>query len=79
MSTLTVTSPVQATSGYASNVGQAARALVRALFAVAPRAATDDSHVTAGDLHNLYCMANRCESVLPNLAQELRIIAARSY
>lgn len=78
MSTLTATSPVQATSGYASNLGRAACALVYALFAVAPRASTAGSRVTTRDLRRLYGMANRCDSVMPNLAQELRMIAARS-
>lgn len=79
MSTLTITSPVPATSGYINNVSRAARALVHALFAVAPRASTAGSRVAARDLRHLYGMADHCEATLPNLAQELRMIAARGY
>ena len=79
MTTLTASTPAQATVGsnYAANVSRAARALVHALFAVKPRVATSASRVTARDLYRLYGMANKCESVMPNLAQELRFIAAR--
>jgi hypothetical protein len=77
MSTLTATSPVQTTSGYLSNVSRAAWALVHALFAVTPRASTAGNRVTARDLCHLYDIADRCDSTLPNLAQELRMIGAR--
>ena len=77
MSTLTAASPVQTTSGYLSNVGRAAHALVYALFAVTPRTATAESRVMARDLCHLYGIADHCDSTLPNLAQELRMIAAR--
>lgn len=87
MSTLTATSPLQADAGqgYVQNVIRAARALLTALFAVAPaaprastNAETRSEAVSSRDLFRLYQMANQYDSVMPNLAQEIRAIAVRN-
>lgn len=81
MSTLTATSPAQADAGltYAQNVGRALRALFVALFPVAPRANAEKRVAKADsvNLFHLYKLANQGDSVMPNLAQELKMIAAR--
>jgi hypothetical protein len=82
MSTLTAASPGHADTGssYAQNVGRATRALLAALFAVVPRASASSraDRITSRDLSRLYRMAGQYDSVMPNLAQELRAIAARA-
>jgi len=90
MATLTVQSPAHAGNGvdYLHNVGRATRALFAAILAV-PRPATVATEsvealpvARAADrddlsLYRLYCLASPYDSVMPNLAQELRVIAGR--
>jgi hypothetical protein len=81
MATLTIATPNGATigSGYAQNVGRAARALLAALFAVRPRAEKPAKARRASDdisLYRLYGMS-AYDSVMPNLAQELTVLAGR--
>lgn len=87
MSTMTIASPVQVTDGtsYMRNVGRAARALLVALIAI-PHASTVaaptkvETRKAARDdmsLYRLYCLASPYDSVMPNLAQELRVMANR--
>lgn len=78
MSTMTITSPAHvAGSSYLENVGVAARNLLAALFAVRPqtRPAKKSDEVS---LAELYRLAGSYDSVMPNLAQELRTIALRA-
>lgn len=90
MSTLAIQSTAQASNGtsYMQNVGRAARALLSALITVphtAPAArataqARPAARAAARDdlsLYRLYCLASPYDSVMPNLAQELRVIAGR--
>jgi len=67
-------SPVRA---YVNNVAVAARAFAAALFAVQPQApaAAPDSQAGIAALHS---MADQYQSLMPNLATELRFIAARA-
>jgi hypothetical protein len=81
MATLTIATPTAGTVGssYAQNVGRAARALLAALFTVTPRAAQPAKARQATDelsLMRLYRMSGY-DSVMPNLAQELDMIAKR--
>lgn len=71
---------------YVSNVSITARAFVKALFAInvraQPAAATTEpvpvsALSRAKNLMELYRMANHYESTMPNMASELRCIAAR--
>jgi hypothetical protein len=71
---------------YVSNVSITARAFFRALFAVHARPvpqpdlrsiAPVPAHQRAKNLQQLQEMANQCETLTPNLASELRCIAAR--
>ena len=77
MATLTIATP--AGSSYVQNVGRAARALLAALFAVQPRV---EKKAKARHAHNeislyrLYSMSGS-DSVMPNLAQELAVMASR--
>lgn len=86
MSTLVITPTNTATTdtGYLHNVGRAVRALLAALISVPHKAApapapakvrTADNEVS---IYRLYRMAAQYDSVMPNLAQELRAIAARN-
>jgi len=87
MSTLTITAPAHVSDGasYMNNVGRAARALLVALLAVPHAAAVAapakaEARSTARDnvsLYRLYCLASPYDSVMPNLEQELRVIASR--
>lgn len=87
MATLTVHIPAHAGSGsdYLHNIAEAARALFAAIRAVplsAPAAAEElpVAREVAGDdmsLFRLYSLASPYDSVMPNLAQELRMIAGR--
>lgn len=89
MSTLTITSATQATTaaGYLENVGRAARALLAAIVAVPHASKAADVTPAAAEvrsaarreasLYRLYTLAGQYDSVMPNLAQELRIIAGR--
>ena len=78
MSTMTIASPAHvAGSSYFENVAGAARALLAALFAVRPQAPVADK-ADAVSVARLYRMAASYDSVMPNLAQELRIIALRA-
>jgi len=81
MATLTIATPTAGTIGssYAQNVGRAARALLAALFAVTPRAEQPAKVRQAREdisLLRLYRMA-ATDSMMPNLAQELDMIAKR--
>jgi hypothetical protein len=79
MSTLTISSPARfEDAGYLQNVGRAARALLAAVFAVQPtaKAAAVDKHSQVS-LTRLYRLARSYDSVMPNLAQEMRAIAKR--
>ncbi|MGH8807799.1 MAG: hypothetical protein ACREX0_07975 [Noviherbaspirillum sp.] len=90
MSTFTIASPASTGNGlsYAENVGRAARGLLAALLAVKPQAdvaATASAAPAAkgkvrGDLslYELYRLAGSYDSLMPNLAQELRAIASRN-
>lgn len=81
MSTLTYGSHAPANAGlsYTQNVGRAARALLAALLAVPVR--KDGASVTVRrheyEFADAEQIAARYESVMPNLAQELRVMAAR--
>ncbi|OWW19904.1 hypothetical protein [Noviherbaspirillum denitrificans] len=82
MATLTIANPTAGTIGssYAENVGRAARALLAALFAVTPRAEQPAQVRQAREnvsLYRLYRMS-ASDSVMPNLAQELDMIARRA-
>ena len=81
MATLTIATPTAGSIGssYAQNVGRAARALLAALFTVTPRAAQPAKAQQAREevsLLRLYRMSGS-DSVMPNLAQELDMIAKR--
>lgn len=81
MATLTIATPTSVSIGsnYAQNVGRAAHALLTALFAVQPRAETPaKTRKTSDDisLYRLYCLSGS-DSVMPNLAQELAVMASR--
>ena len=81
MATLTIATPTGATIGsnYAQNVGRAARALLAALLAVDARTETPAKARSTSDdisLYRLYSMS-RYDSVMPNLVQELTVMAAR--
>lgn len=72
-------------SGYLGNVARAARGLLAALLAVSPEQAEAAPSVQAvahsasrvKDVATLYRMARQYDSVMPNLASELRSFAAR--
>jgi hypothetical protein len=83
MSTLAL-SQVSAVRSYASNVGQAGRSLVAALLGMGGDVSVADNHV-AGDqasqtlsLLRLYSLASPYDSVMPELAQELRYMSSRA-
>lgn len=84
MSTLVITptTTASADAGYLHNVGRAARALLAALISVPHKAAPKQAKVRTADkdvsIYRLYSMAAQYDSVMPNLAQELRAIAARA-
>jgi hypothetical protein len=92
MSTLTIarSAPATALQAYAKNVGQAGRSLIAALLAIEPHRSaqaagtavkavqTRDKHQSAGSLLRLYGLASQSDSVMPNLAAELRYIASRA-
>lgn len=85
MSTATLTSSAS-TNGlsYGQNVGRAARALLAALLAVSPRSPAAQASSKAvpenreASILHLYRLAASYDSVMPNLAQELRAIASRN-
>lgn len=65
-------------TSYFANVGRAARGLMVALLARKPRpAAVVSQRSKQQDLRTLFEMASSQESLSPNLAAELRIMAAR--
>ena len=72
MSALTYTNT--ATTGYFTNIANAARQLIAAVFAVQPAVAQCNKEDTASELRQ---MAKDCESHSPSLAAELRVIAFR--
>lgn len=81
MATLTIATPTAGSIGssYAQNVGRAARALLAALFTVTPRVEQPAQvrKATADvSLARLYRMSGS-DSVMPNLVQELDMIAKR--
>jgi hypothetical protein len=88
--TLGFSSPANSLQAYAENVGVAARGFVAALFAIKPTDEADkaaqatNGAPAAGDdrsLFRLYCLASRASNfdvVSPELAKELRLIAARN-
>jgi hypothetical protein len=86
MSTLSISHPAQSATvqTYWKNIGQAVIALVGAVLAAKPlesdtavATAADDSLAQAKkpSLYRLYRLAGQYDSVMPSLAQELRIIA----
>lgn len=82
MATLTIATPARGTVGssYAQNVGHAARVLLAALFAVPQRAATETKvRKNTGEVSLMRLYRMSCsDSVMPNLAQELDMIARRN-
>lgn len=92
MSTLTIARPIptNALQTYVKNVGQAGRLLLATLLAIEPHrsahaagiavkaAETGDKHQSAGSLLRLYGVACQSDSVMPNLAAELRYMASRA-
>jgi hypothetical protein len=87
MATLTMNSPatMNAGSSYAQNVGRAARALLAAVLAFnsttvpAATQSIQQPHRSQSDdlaLYQLYSLAAPYD-VMPNLAQELRVMASR--
>lgn len=89
MSTV-ITAPAHSTSGvsYIQNVKRAVHALLTALLAITPTVQeTPKNSTTAAcgrrtkdeiSLRRLYRLAASSESVMPNLAQELNVIAGRN-
>jgi len=89
MATLTVQIPAHAGNGadYLHNIGSAARALFAAILAVPRREPVANEEIDALpvakadreelSLYRLYCLASPYDSVMPNLAQELRVMANR--
>jgi len=82
MATLTIATPAHAGTGagYVQNVARATRALLAALFAVKPEQARNVKARKASEdisVYRLYRMAGSSDSVMPNLAQELAVIAGR--
>ncbi|WP_292932466.1 hypothetical protein [Noviherbaspirillum sp.] len=88
MSALTFGSHAPANAGvtYAQNVGRAARALLAALLAVPARkqtaadeAAASARHINGEDtaLFRLYRLASPYDAIMPNLQQELMVMAGR--
>jgi hypothetical protein len=75
------TAPATANGSYAENVGRAARSFLAALLAVKPeqahKAAPSNAKAKYDSLYALYRLAGSYDSVMPNLAQELRAIASR--
>ena len=68
---------------YIANVGCAVRNLLAALLAVKPAAACAESPAVVqrnrlDDLETLFTMANNYQHFSPNLASELRVMAARA-
>lgn len=66
-----------AAGGYASNVAQAARGLLAALFAVKPREVQAVEAQRQGEATYLSRMADDYEHIAPNLSAELRFMASR--
>jgi hypothetical protein len=82
MSSTTFNPSVQnAGLSYTENLGRAARAFLTALLAITPKAkpVAEDAKAkrNAGSVAELYRLARGFDSIQPNLAQELRAIAAR--
>lgn len=86
MSTLTITTPAQAIdgAGYLRNIGRAVRGLLAALITVPHKPAVTQEQVEVRSaeradvsLYRLYCLASPYDAVMPNLAQELRVMAGR--
>lgn len=79
MSTATFTSAQTADLSYTENLGRAARAFLKALLAVTPEAKPRaEEKRDVASIAQLYRMARSYDSIQPNLAQELRAIAARA-
>ncbi|WP_151638023.1 hypothetical protein [Noviherbaspirillum aerium] len=81
MSTATFTSTQTAGLSYTENLGRAARAFLQALLAVTPEAkpaAAVQEKRDVASIAQLYRLARSYDSIQPNLAQELRAIAARN-
>jgi hypothetical protein len=92
MSTLTIARPAStnALQAYVKNVGQAGRLFLATLLAIEPHRSahaagtavkaveTRDKHQSVGSLLRLYGLASQSDSVMPNLAVELRYIASRA-
>jgi len=79
MSTATFSSAQTAGLSYTENLGRAARAFLQALLAITPEAkpaAAEKRDVAS--IAQLYRLARSYDSIQPNLAQELRAIAARN-
>ncbi|HEU4845413.1 MAG TPA: hypothetical protein VFT05_14195 [Burkholderiaceae bacterium] len=67
-----------AVGGYASNVAQAARGLLAALFAVKPHPAEQAEQAQRySEATYLSRMADDYEHIAPNLSAELRFMASR--
>lgn len=90
MGTLTITSPAHVTgTSYAQNVGRAARALLDAILAIRSRSAEVAPPVVRSaaevrtrarqnvSLYRLYSLSSPYDSIMPNLRQELEIMAGR--
>ncbi|HVK96052.1 MAG TPA: hypothetical protein VM571_15150 [Noviherbaspirillum sp.] len=85
-----ITAPAHSSSGlsYTQNVKRAAYALLSALLAITPTARETPNNSTVAacgkrkkdeiSLRRLYRLAASSESVMPNLAQELNLIARRN-
>ncbi|MEC4718478.1 hypothetical protein RY831_04925 [Noviherbaspirillum sp. CPCC 100848] len=79
MSTATFNSTQTVGLSYTENLSRAARAFLQALLAITPEAkpAAEEKRDVAS-IAQLYRMARSYDSIQPNLAQELRAIAARA-
>ena len=88
MGTLTISSPAHAGSNYAQNVGRAARALLDAIMSFRQSTTQAAPIVRSAhevrakarqnvSLYRLYSLSSPYDSIMPNLRQELEIMACR--
>lgn len=92
MGTLTITSPAHVSgTSYAQNVGRAARALLDAILTirsrsaeveVAPPVVRSAAEIRTRarqnvSLYRLYSLSSPYDSIMPNLRQELEVMAGR--
>jgi hypothetical protein len=82
MSTISIVRPTEAgsitTDAYLKNVGQAARSLIDALLAFAPRTLAAERTARVSSILRLYRLAAASDSVTPALADELQTMALRA-